>query len=304
MRRILIVTETKWFRVLTLQIILKRYICGCSGKASLLNSTHEILVLSQISQIRHIIIRGKSYSSSFWENFKPLRERLSFVLFAMVIGTVWFVALITMFARIKFIIFRMIFLFFPSMALKTSVFIRTAVLIVIYKRSWTPIRALVFRVYVKLRFSSEILPVVCKNTLISLMICFIIRAPNCFEMKHIEIRVHLKLIYQLDWNFSFWVSERAKISILAFTCPVNIWSAKLCLIFVRMIELFNSVMCFMTTISFGTFPASRNMITYLRLIRSQWPSLILFLIMIVRAPLQIVTIWINLAGMNFEDCQI
>ena len=59
----------------------------------------------------------------------------------------------------------------------------------------------------------------CEDTLISLMIILIVRTPNCFEMKHIEIRVFLKFIYQFYRYLRIRMSKRAKIFIFTFsTC--------------------------------------------------------------------------------------
>jgi len=73
------------------------------------------------------------------------------------------------------------------MAMVAHVFIRAAISIIVYERARTPIRALIFGIVVKLRFSSEILPVMRKDALISLMIRLVVRAPNRFKMEHIKI---------------------------------------------------------------------------------------------------------------------
>ena len=49
----------------------------------------------------------------------------------MIVRTVRLVALLTVLAGIKFIVLRVVFLFFPAMTLKTSILLWTAVLIVI-----------------------------------------------------------------------------------------------------------------------------------------------------------------------------
>ena len=116
----------------------------------------------------------------------------------MKVRAMWLIALISMFTRVQFVILRMIFLFFPTMALLASILIWTSVLVIVNELSRAPIQTLVFRVYIKLWFSPKILPVMCKNTLIPLMIILIIGTPHCFEMKHVEIRVFFKLINKLN----------------------------------------------------------------------------------------------------------
>lgn len=49
----------------------------------------------------------------------------------MIVRTVRLVALLTVLAGIKFIVLRVVLLFFPAMTLKTSILLWTAVLIVI-----------------------------------------------------------------------------------------------------------------------------------------------------------------------------
>jgi len=78
-------------------------------------------------------------------------------------------------------------LLLPSMALATAIFVWTTVLVIVDELSTSPIVALILRIKIELIFSSIVLPVVCKDTLISLMIVLIVRTPDCLEMKHVEI---------------------------------------------------------------------------------------------------------------------
>ena len=98
-----------------------------------------------------------------------------------------FVTLLTMLAWVQLIILRVILLLLPTVTLLASILIGTAVLIVIDKLSGSPVHALIFRINVELGLSSEVLPIMCKNALISLVVVFIVWAPNCLEMKHVEV---------------------------------------------------------------------------------------------------------------------
>lgn len=95
----------------------------------------------------------------------------------------------------------MIFLFLPAMAFGTSVFVRASVFIVVYMIFRAPVPALLLRVQVNLGFSPKILPIMSIDTLISLMISFIIGAPNSFEMKHVKVGIFFKLVDHFDRNF-------------------------------------------------------------------------------------------------------
>jgi hypothetical protein len=41
------------------------------------------------------------------------------------------------------------------------------------------------------------------------MVILPIRTPNCFEMENIKVHIRLKLLYQLNWQFSLiWAKEQ------------------------------------------------------------------------------------------------
>lgn len=174
----------------------------------------------------------------------------------------------------------MILLFLPSMGVVTKIFVRTSIPVVINKGSRSPIRALFLYIIVKLWFSSEILPIVRINTLISLMIGFIVGAPDSLKMKHIEIRIFLESVYQFHWYFTLWVGERAKLSIFTITSSFNIRCTEFSFVLIRMIEFFNPVMWFLAVISIRTFFSFYSKATHLWLIWSQRSPLIFLLIVI------------------------
>ena len=137
--------------------------------------------------MRHVVIRGESYDPCLGEDLKPLMKRLSSVTLIMIVGTMRLVALLSMLARIKLIVLRMILLLFPTVTLQASVLVWTAIFVVIDKLTRAPIRTLIFMVVVKLRLSPEVLPVVRKDTLVSLVIVLVVGAPNSLEVKHVEV---------------------------------------------------------------------------------------------------------------------
>lgn len=212
-----------------------------------------------------------------------------------------FVALFPMFARVELIIFGMIFLLLPAMTLHAPVLIWAAVFVVVDELSWTPISALIFGIDIELRLSSEVLPVMCEHTLVSLVIVFVIGAPYCFKVKHIEVRISFKLINQLNRYLGITMREWAVVTVFTFACSIDIGSAKLGLIFIWMVKLFNSVVCLLAFISFGTLSSSYNVMTHLRLVRTERSSLVFFLIMIIWTSFKIMAVWINFAGMHFEQ---
>ena len=95
--------------------------------------------------------------------------------------------MLPMFARVKFIALWMILLFLPPMTVRASIFIRAAVLVVVDMILLAQIAALLFIVQIDLGLSSEIMPVVCKNTLISLVVGFVARTPYRFEVENVKV---------------------------------------------------------------------------------------------------------------------
>jgi hypothetical protein len=131
---------------------------------------------------------------------------------------------------------------------------------------WAPVTALVFIVKIHLWLPSKILPIMCINTLVPLMISFVVWTPYCFEMKHVEIWIFFELVNQFYRYFSFVVCKRTIVTIVAFTSPIYVWCTELGLIFVRMIELLDSVVRFFAPIAFLALAASRNVEADLRLV--------------------------------------
>lgn len=194
----------------------------------------------------------------------------------------------------------MILLFLPTMTVLTFVFVWTAIFIIIDEGPWSPILTLIFRVDIELRLPSEILPIVGENALVPLMVSLIIRTPYCLKMKHVKVWVLIEFVNQLHWYFRFWMSERAEISILAFSGSINIRWTKLGFVFIRMIKFFYSIMSFCARISIRAVFVSGNVIANFRLIRSQWSPLILFLVMIIRASFEVVRVRIHFARTHFK----
>lgn len=194
----------------------------------------------------------------------------------------------------------MILLLFPTMTVIAIIFIGAAISIVIDEWSRTPFVALILGVIIKLRFSSEVLPIMWKYTLVSLMICFIIRTPNCFKMKHIEIWIFDKFVYKLYWDFRGWMCKWAILTIFTFSSVVNIGWTKFRFIFIRMIKLLDSIMRFLTSITVWTFLSSDSERADFWLVRTKSSSLILLLIMIIRTSLEIMAVWIYRTWVNLK----
>jgi hypothetical protein len=85
----------------------------------------------------------------------------------------------------------MVLLFFPAVAVAATVLQFAAILVRLGVFFCLPVLALVFIVLVNMWLPSEVLPVVCVNAYVTLMLLVTKWTPHSLEMKHIEIRIML-----------------------------------------------------------------------------------------------------------------
>jgi len=100
------------------------------------------------------------------------------------------------------------------------------------------------------------------------------------------------------------MSEGAIVTIFALPSTVNVGCTELGLVFIWMIKFFYAIVRFRAVIASRTFPSFGYQMTHFRLICAERPPLILFLIVIVRTSLQVVTVRINFAGVYLEYSQV
>lgn len=151
-----------------------------------------------------------------------------------------------------------------------------------------------------MRFSSEVLPVM-RIIALSFVVLFVERTPLSFEIEHVEICI---LLHEMDnpcFYVPLWVSERTKFSI--FTVRQMFWElcAKLCLVFLYVVESFHSVMGQSTSILVRA-SVSLGELAQLRTIELFFPSPI-FNWVIILAVLMIVLLS-NGAWFYFEELNI
>ena len=116
-----------------------------------------------------------------------------------------------------------------------------------------PVLTHLLRIVENGRLSSVVLPIVCINTDIPFMIIFSVRTPDSLKMEDVEIHIWFKLFYQLDRELSLRVSERAELSILTLFKISEVAGAKLCFIFIWMIEFLYSIMSFVAIVPIMAF---------------------------------------------------
>lgn len=207
-------------------------------------------------------------------------------------------------AGVQLIVIGMILLLLPAVALAAAVLVRAAVLIVVDELAAAPVEALVLGVKVELRLSSVVLPVVGEDALVSLVVVFVVGTPDGLKVKHVEVRVELKLINKLHRYFSLRVSERAVLPIFAFLGPIDVGGAELRLVFVRVVKLLYPVVGLLAELSLGALSVLGYEVAHLGLIGAERPSLILLLVMVVGTPLQVVATRVDLAGLDLEQGEV
>ena len=135
-----------------------------------------------------------------------------------------------------------------------------------------PVLTHLLRIVENGRLSSVVLPIVCVDTDIPFMIIFSVRTPDSLKMEDVEIHIWFKLFYQLDRELSLRVSERAELSILTLFKISEVAGAKLCFIFIWMIEFLYSIMSFVAIVPIMAFLMILNVPALLWLIKSKRPS--------------------------------
>ena len=88
---------------------------------------------------------------------------------------------------------------------------------------------------------------------LAVVIVVFVGAPDRFEVVDVEVHINCVLFDQLDAEFSTVVSESTKLPIFTIVGPI--WRlAKLRLIFVGVIELFESIMGVFAFVTIRAFP--------------------------------------------------
>ena len=127
-----------------------------------------------------------------------------------------------------------------------------------------PIRTHLRRVGEHGRLPSVVLPVVRIDANFAIMVVIFVRAPHCFEVVHVKVHIDGVFFDQLDTQLLASVRKRTVLTILTLfagrlgtdtVCGgVEIRSAELRLVFIRMIKFFHSVVRSLALISQVTLP--------------------------------------------------
>ena len=160
-------------------------------------------------------------------------------------------------ARQCFIHKRVKLLLFPAMTVKTWFKSLATFIVASNEGAALPILADVDWVPKEVRPSSEILKVVCVNTL-SFIVLVIERTPLSFEEKHEEVKVagfnagH-QVVHETHFQVFNWVSEGAVVAVFALTNLVRKTVTKLGLVLILMVQTLDSVVSSFTSIMLWAF---------------------------------------------------
>ena len=224
----------------------------------------------------------------------------------MIVGTVRFVANIIYFrsALHRFVKLRMKLKLFPSVAHPAAILKRTTVFIVFGILFAEPDRTLLRQVFVNIWFSSEILPIVSVNALVSGVGLVTKRTPNSFVVEHKKVHVFFHLLKQVYCEFIFMVRERAHISILTAVDSVRVSLTEFGFVLFWVIKVLDSVVTTETGVTLLTLAVFEKVWTQFGNVVGWRPSSICLLTFVVVKALLGVVVNLNTARLSFKCHQV
>ena len=135
------------------------------------------------------------------------------------------------------------------------------------------------RVDVKVRLSSEILPVVSKYTIALFMILFWVWTPHSLIVETVKVRILFELVNQINRNLFITMSKRTVLAIFALVSHFSL--TELGSVFVWVIEFFDSCVTIYTSIPLSTLFLFSYVTAKFRLVVSRWSSPVFGLFVIV-----------------------
>jgi len=191
--------------------------------------------------VRLHIIHGKS--SVPREEPKGPSWLLPPFLLVMVIWAVHFatptLSLIPAFVNAEIV--RMVFLFFPAMAVAAPILQPAPIIIREQVLFCVPVLALLFRIVELERFSPEILPIMRVHTDFAFVVFVGEGAPDCLKVEHVEVGVALQVVQHVYRELCLRMCESTHISVVAGIEFLGELLAEFSLVLFRMVEVFDAV---------------------------------------------------------------
>ena len=169
------------------------------------------------------------------------------------VGTVRFRAGLPLPAGMHLVVERVVLLLLPSMRESTSILVPASIRISLNEMFRLPLRALLSFIVEDMRLPPKVLPIMCVHAGIPSMGSITIRAPNSFEMKHVEISsivalapmifimTFAELVQEIHSDLFFRMCESTHISIVARFDLVRVALAEFDLVLLWVIKFLNSV---------------------------------------------------------------
>ena len=160
------------------------------------------------------------------------------------------VAFISCFAWFDFIGEWVELQFFPAMTLHALDSIVASNRIFAYEVSSLPIRTWLGVVFKNIRFSSEVLPVMCINAERLVVLGQIERAPHGLVVKDEKVDIENIVVDKFCFYLILCVSKRAEFTVLAFIKLIRVLRTEFLFVLIFPIKLLDSAVGFLTLISF------------------------------------------------------
>lgn len=170
-------------------------------------------------------------------------HRLPFLYLRVIVRTVGLTAPATLgYPTLRCLVHeRVILKFLPAVAGPAAILQLAAVLISLSVLLGFPAGALSIRILVGMRGSSVVLPVVCVDTNIPLVVLVREGTPHCLKVKHVKVSVSLESVKNVHGQFRFMMRESTDLTVFALVDLIWICGTKLSLILLGVIEVLNPV---------------------------------------------------------------
>ena len=263
---------------------------------------HALNLAKHDPQVISYILVGQAIrkSSVAWVELQ-IGWRDSHLVLRVIVRTVLLLAVGDAVTGCDFVVVRVVLFLLPPVTIEAAILKITAVTVVFGLLLRAPKAALLLgRIFVLVWLTPVVLPIVRVFALIShVALDFVVEgAPDRLEVEHVEIRVLLHPMQQIDGEFFLAVRKSAQIAkVTALLCALR---TKFGLVLLRMIERFYPIVCLRAERAFRALVSLRKL-AHLRRVRAQRTPLV-FLV-VVEALLLIMTSFAS-ARLRLEESQV
>lgn len=263
---------------------------------------HALNLAKHDPQVISYILVGQAVRKSSVARVKPqIGRRDSHLALRVIVRTVLLPAVGDAVTGCDFVVVRVVLFLLPAVTVEAAILKITAVTVVFSLLLRAPKATLLLRcILVLVWLTPVVLPIVRVFALVShVALDFVIEgAPDRLEVEHVEIRVLLHSMQQIDGELVFAVRKSAQIAkVTAFLCAL---CTKFGLVLLRMIERFDSIVGLRAERAFRALVGLRKL-AHLRRVRAQRAPLI-FLV-VIEALLLIMTSFAS-ARLRLEESQV